>query len=461
MTGRRLAAVIGGSLAGQLAAAALSRAGFEVVILDRDELPDEAAPRKGLPQARHIHVLLVGGQRAMETLLPRLSARLASAGAQVLDITRDVAVHTLCGWHRRHSSGLDSYFLSRDLLDLEVRQAVAALPGVRTLCEYEVIGLVGDLNAVRGVRCRRRGADKDEMTLDADLVVDASGRDSKAPDWLAALGAGAVREQVVEPFLGYSSRLYRMPPGFDAPWKAMIVRSRASVTRGAAIVPIEGGRWLATLAGYSRDWPPIDDDGFLGFADSIGVPQLAQALRAAEPLTPAAGYRRTANRWRRFDEMQHWPQRFIVAGDAVCAFNPYYGQGMSVAALEALAFSDLLSRHADAEDLSALFQQRLARIIAHPWLMATTEECRYPETQGAARGLKTSLNLWFTDRLLLRASHDAEVRTTFMSVAQLVKPSSALLKPRVLFPVLFAPSPRHAVPPPAAAVVSASSQPRL
>src|SRR5262249_16814465 len=171
-----------------------------------------------------------------------------------------------------------------------------------------------------------------------------------------------------------------------------------------------GGRWLVTLAGYSRDWPPTDDDGFLGFAEAIGVPQLPQVLRAAEPLTQAAGYRRTANRWRRYDEMQRWPRRFVVTGDAVCAFNPYYGQGMSVAALEALALSELLSRHADADELSALFQRRIAGVIAHPWLMATTEECRYPLTEGAARGLKTSLNLWFTDRLLMRAAHDPEVR---------------------------------------------------
>jgi 2-polyprenyl-6-methoxyphenol hydroxylase-like FAD-dependent oxidoreductase len=442
MVERKQALVIGGSMAGQLAAAALSRRGFDVTILDRDALPAEAEPRKGLPQGRHIHVLLVGGMRAMETLLPGITRQLIAAGAHLLDFARDVGVHSLAGWHDRHESGLESVFMSRDLIDQEVRRAVAALPGVRTLSGHEVTGLSGDNNVVFGVRCRRRGAEAEDSVFDADLVVDASGRDSKAPNWLAALGLGEVREQVVEPFLGYSTRLCRMPDNFEAPWKAMIVRSHAEITRGGGIVPIEGSRWLVTLAGFSKDYPPLEDTEFMEFARSIGVPEFAQAVAAAEPLSQAYGFRRTTNRWRRYDEMRHWPEGFVAIGDAVCAFNPYYGQGMSVAALSALALGEAFAR--EEAGRCARFQQRLADIIARPWLMATTEECRYPGTQGAARGLKARLNLWFTDRLLTRAAHDPRVRNAFLSVAQLVEPSSILMRPGVLLPVLFAPRGRRA-----------------
>jgi 2-polyprenyl-6-methoxyphenol hydroxylase-like FAD-dependent oxidoreductase len=445
MVERRQALVIGGSLAGQLSAAALARAGFDVTILDRDELPDEAEPRKGLPQGRHIHVLLVGGQRAMERLLPGITGRLTAAGAHLLDFARDVAVHSLAGWHGRHESELESVFMSRDLLDREVRRAVAALPGVRTLSGHEVTGLSGDNNVVFGVRCRRRGADAEDSVFDADLVVDASGRDSKAPNWLAALGLGAAAEQVVEPFLGYSTRLCRMPENFSAPWKAMIVRSHTEITRGGGIVPIEGGRWLVTLAGFSKDYPPLEEAEFMEFARSLGVPEFAQAVAAAEPLSQAVGFRRTTNRWRRYDEMRHWPEGFVAIGDAVCAFNPYYGQGMSVAALSALALGEAMTTGPQ-EERCARFQRRLAEIIARPWLMATTEECRYPGTQGAARGFKTRLNLWFTDRLLTRAAHDPKVRNAFLSVAQLVEPSSILMRPAVLLPVLFAPRGKRAGP---------------
>ena len=333
----RSALVVGGSIAGQLAAAALARHGFAVTILDRDRLPDVAAPRKGVPQSRHLHGLMVGGQRCLETLLPGIAASLIASGAEPLCWTEDVAVHTLAGWHRRFPSDLSSCFMSRDLLDRELRRAVSALPGVRTLQGHEAMALTGSKGIVTGVRCRLRGAQDNERILRADLVVDASGRESRAPDWLADLGFGPVRETVVDAFLGYATRLCRQPEGMNSDWRAMLVRSRTATTRAGAIFPIEGGRCLVTLAGFSRDYPPQDDDGFLEFVRAIGVPEFYDAVRAADPLAPAVGYRRTTNRWRRYHEARRWPEGFIAVGDAVCAFNPYYGQGMAVAAILLLA----------------------------------------------------------------------------------------------------------------------------
>jgi 2-polyprenyl-6-methoxyphenol hydroxylase-like FAD-dependent oxidoreductase len=448
MKARKQAVVIGGSMAGQLAAAALSQAGFQVTILDRDELPGKAAPRKGLPQGRHIHALLVGGQRAIEELLPGLSAQLVQSGAHVLDIVRDIAVHTLAGWYRRDGSGLQAYFMSRDLIDHEVRNAAAKLPGVRTLCSCEALGLLGDTTAVRGMRYRRRGEDGEEISVEADLVVDASGRDSKAPAWLASLGCGNVRESVVDAFLGYATRLYRVPDGFDPGWAAIIARSRDHLTRAGGIVPIEGGRWLATLAGFARDYPPHTGEGFVEFARSLGVTELARALEAAEPIGEPVGYRRTTNRWRRYDAMRDWPEGFVALGDSVCAFNPYYGQGMSTAALSALLLRDTLSSHSRSRRTSRVFQRRLTRLLARPWLMATTEDCRYPETQGAVRDWRTSLNLWFSDRLIERSTHDATVRDTFHAVVHLIKPGTALMRPRIALPILLAPKASQAASPP-------------
>jgi 2-polyprenyl-6-methoxyphenol hydroxylase-like FAD-dependent oxidoreductase len=196
---------------------------------------------------------------------------------------------------------------------------------------------------------------------------------------------------------------------------------------------------VVTLAGFARDYPPQDDEGFLEFARSIGVPDFYEAVRVAEPLGSAVGYRRTTNRWRRYHAAERWPDGFVAVGDAVCAFNPYYGQGMSVAALSALALGALLAKRGPGAGFAREFQRHLARLIATPWLMATTEECRYPETDGARFGWRTRLNLWYTGRLLTRAAHDPDAMKAFVAVSHLLEPFGAVLRPRVLVPVLLRP----------------------
>jgi flavin-dependent dehydrogenase len=202
-------------------------------------------------------------------------------------------------------------------------------------------------------------------------------------------------------------------------------------------MPIEGGRWLVTLAGFSRDYPPQDEAGFMAFARSIAVPELHSALCAAEPLGPAIGYRRTTSRWRRYHEAARWPDGFVALGDAVCSFNPYYGQGMAVAALSAIALGELVAGRGLSPGFAATFQSRLARLLADPWLMATTEDCRHAATVGAVRTWRTRLNLWYTDRLIERATHDPVAMNAFMSVLQLVEPYHTVMRPRVLVPALL------------------------
>jgi len=329
--------------------------------------------------------------------------------------------------------------MSRDLLDREVRRAVAVLPGVETRHGHEVIALAGRNGSVDGLRCRVRGAEGGERSFAADLVVDASGRESRASAWLAALGFGPTREKTVDAFLGYATRLCRRPDAAGADRLPMLVRSRALTTRAGAIFPIEGGRCLITVAGFARDYPPQDADGFLEFARSIGVPEFHAAVQSAEPLAPAAGHRRSTNRWRLHHEAERWPEGFVALGDAVCAFNPYYGQGMAVAAQSAVLLGTLLAGRGPGAGFAAEYQLRLAHLLATPWLMATTEECRYPGTDGGQFGWRTRLNLWYTDRLLTRAAHDPEVMRAFVAVSQLTEPFAAIVRPRILAPVLLRP----------------------
>jgi hypothetical protein len=188
----------------------------------------------------------------------------------------------------------------------------------------------------------------------------------------------------------------------------------------------------------------------------MGVSVFSAALEAAESLGPAVGYRRTTNRWRRYHALPRWPAGFIAFGDSVCAFNPYYGQGMAVAALSAGTLDAMLSRDRPGPGFPAEFQRKLARLLATPWLMATTEECRYPGTVGGAFGWRTRLNLQFTDRLLARATHDPAVMRAFVAASQLVEPFGILLRPGVMLPVLMRPHARPPAPPPRMAIASAT-----
>jgi 2-polyprenyl-6-methoxyphenol hydroxylase-like FAD-dependent oxidoreductase len=427
-------------MAGLLAARVLADHFTDVLILDRDHFPEGPASRKGVPQARHAHLLLVKGRMILESLFPGLSADLLAAGAvPPLDLAADMAWLSPVGWGPRFDSGLTTFFCSRDLLESVVRARVRALPNVRVIsdCEVRELIAVSPGAAVSGVRVRPRDMTSGSPTeYNAELVVDASGRSSRAPEWLEKLGYGRPEESHVNAFLGYASRLYMPPAGFKRDWQVLFYQTRPpNGTRGAALFPMEGGRWLVTLAGTARDYPPTDETAFLEFARSLPDPELYEAIRYAEPLGPISGYQRTENQWRHYERLPAWPEGFLVIGDAVCGFNPVYGQGMSVAALGA----ELLAECLRTEKLSGLerkFQRRLARILEVPWSLATSEDFRYPSTAGGQRSLALRFAHWYLPRLQLLTVERRDAYMKFVWVLHLLAPPSTLLSPRFLIRVL-------------------------
>jgi 2-polyprenyl-6-methoxyphenol hydroxylase-like FAD-dependent oxidoreductase len=426
-TGRH-ALVTGGGIAGLLAARVLADHVARVTVVERDALPAEPAGRTGTPQARHVHVMLTRGQAVLERLFPGLEAELAAAGAVQIDWTADTAWLTPAGWGCRFPSHLRTFASSRDLLEWLMRRRLAADPRISFLAGHEVVGLL-------------RADDGATTPLPADLVVDAGGRGSRAPAWLAEIGYTAPAETVVNAFLGYTSRLYARPARCSGDWKALYLQSQPPRRlRGGVILPIEGERWLVTLVGAGRDYPPADAAGFLEFARSLASPALYEAIREATPLAPLATYRATENRVRHFERLARWPDGFIVAGDAACAFNPVYGQGMTTAALGAATLDECLRAAeragGDWRGLARRFQRALARRNQTPWLLATGADFRTPRTVGRRPGGLARLSLRYFDRVLARAAHDPAVRLTLMEVLHLIKPPAALFQPGTLWRVI-------------------------
>lgn len=434
------AIVIGGSIAGLLAARVLADHFERVTIVERDHLPDGPQPRKGVPQASHVHVLLAKGLHTIESLLPGFGQALASDGAVPVNWGSDARTFGFAGWLPAFTGGPASLLCSRDLLEHHIRRRVLALPQVSVVQAADAIGLrADDSHRVTGlaIHSRDNALDASGRVIEDDLIVDASGRTSKLPDWLSALGYDKPGETTVNSFLGYSSRLYRPPAGFNPGWKALLVRDRdAHHACGAGIYAIENGLWLVNLGASGKAYPPTDNDGFLDFVRALPVPDLYDALVQAQPVSSINGYRRTENRWRHYEQLKRMPDNVVALGDAACAFNPVYGQGMSIAALGAVELGNALKRDGLRPGFALRFQRRLARVVKTPWTMATSEDFRTPMTEGGRPSWITRLMHRYFDRVMAAAVRDPSVHRAFMEVLQLLKPPATLFSPHILAQVL-------------------------
>ncbi|MBN9517861.1 FAD-dependent monooxygenase [bacterium] len=450
------AVVVGGSVAGLLAARALADHFDRVTVLDRDRLPNGPDPRKGTPQARHIHVLLTAGRRVLERLFPGLVQDLVAAGAEDYDAIADLEWISPVGPGVRFPSNTRLLGATRDLIEWGVRSRVAARPNVRVRSGVDVTGYRLDPAGRRvvGVTVEdRMGEWTVADALGADLVVDAAGRGSRTPQFLAALGFPRPRETVVNGFLGYASRVVRPPARWAADWKTFHVQCAPPARRrGGVIAAVEGGRWAVTLAGGGTDYPPTDEEGFRDFARSLADPRFAEAYEAAVPLTPIVGTKSTENRVHHYEEMARRPEGLLVTGDAACAFNPVYGQGMSAAAVGAEVLAGCLRKMwPGAAGLAARFQKRLARANSRPWLLATGEDYRYTEAEGPPPGRLVRLAHRYIDRITALAARDPRVRRRFTEVIHLVRPPASLFTPALAARALFArgrvaPSPIRSAP---------------
>jgi len=435
------AVVIGASMAGLLAARVLSDSFERVTIIERDRLEGKEA-RKGVPQGRQTHGILRKGAAVMEELFPDLFPALLEGGTTEVDAGAEFRWYQFGVWKIQFKSGIRAYSLSRPWLEGEIRQRVASRANVRFLDGSEVSRLCAstDGKRVSGVQVRSMDGECCEEELTADLVVDASGRGSQASHWLKDLGYPEVEETTVKVDVGYATRTFRRPKQFPADWRGLLIYNTPPQEKRIGLAfPIEGERWIVTVGGLLKDYPPSDEAGFLEYVRSLPHQALYELIRDAEPLSPVATMRFPANRRRYYERMSRLPEGFVIMGDAVCSFNPIYGQGMTVAAIEAetlkICLQQRLRRQGNMVGFARQFQKAIAKPISIAWMFTTSEDLRYPETEGK-RPFGIGVFQWYTKRLLQAASSDARLALSFYQVMNMLKPPTILFAPRVLAAVL-------------------------
>lgn len=434
-TPARTAVVLGGSHSGMLAARALADVADRVVVVERDALPAAPGPRKGLPQARHAHMLWSGGARAMEELLPGITGALGEAGANRLPVTTDVVALGTRGWFRRWAESHHVILAGRDLLDATVRARVLADRRIELVERAEAVGLTGTDAAVTGVRIRP--GDGPERTLDADLVVDASGRGSQAARWLTALGLPLAERREVDAGLAYASRLYLAPAAARDDFPVINVqpdRRDGGPGRAGFLLPIEEGRWIVTLCGTRGGRPSPENDDFVRFArEELRHPVIGELLEQADPLSDVAFTRTTVNRRHFYERMPVWPANFAVLGDALAAFNPVYGHGLAVAAQSALLLRDTVRRHGwAAPGLSRLIQKAVSRPVGAAWDLAIGQDVFYPGATEQGPTLRDRLVTAYVDRLMYTATGNGRIARRVTDVTSLERGAGVLLTPSVL-----------------------------
>jgi 2-polyprenyl-6-methoxyphenol hydroxylase-like FAD-dependent oxidoreductase len=429
------AVVLGASMAGMLAARVLADAYAQVTVIDRDELPETPMHRRGVPHGRHIHGLLARGQQALEELFPGLTAELVTHGVPAGDMLADTRLYLSGHRLRQAHAGLVVLCASRPVLEGHVRARVRALPNLIVLDRCDIAGLAAapDGRRVTGVRVLRRADGSAEQVLGADLVVDATGRGARTPVWLEALGYSRPQEDQVRIGLGYATRTYRLPPDALGGDLAVLQAATPQHPRTGALQMLEGERWMLTLGGILGDHPPTDPDGFLAFARSLRFPDIYETIRDAEPLDDPVPFRFPASVRHRYERLDRFPDGLLVLGDAVASFNPIYGQGMSVAAVEALALRRHLER--GTEPQPRRWFRDLARLVDVPWEIAAGGDLVFPDVQGRRTPKSRLLNAYIA-RLHAAAAHDASLASAFVRVAGLVAPPQTLLRPGVALRVL-------------------------
>lgn len=432
------AIVVGASLAGLTAAAALAERFDRVTVIDRDRLPADAHPRGGVPQGRHGHILLPAGLRELTDLFPGIVDDLRARGAHIIPMP-EVRFHIAGGTLAPDDASLEIVGTTRPLLEAVVRARLQALPGVAVVDGHEARGLVTTPNRgrVTGLRVRALGGGA-ERTIDASLVVDASGRGSPSPRWLEDLGYAPPAVERFPVGVHYATRLFRRRPDDLDGCRHVVASVPPGGRRGGFAVAVEDDRCLITLVGVLGERPPTDLAGFADYARSLETSDLHWLVDGATPVgAPSAGGFPAYLR-RRYDRLRRLPGNHVAVGDAVCSFNPVYAQGMTVAVREASTLAEVLDTDGPAHVGPAFFR-RTRPLIDAAWTLATGADLGHPDVDGR-RTIGWRILTRYLGRLFKVAHRDGDVADAYLRVVSMVAPPPSLLHPRTVWRVLTGPT---------------------
>ena len=418
--GETNAIVIGGSIAGLLAAKVLTAHFDRVTIIERDVLHDVRGHRRGVPHGRHAHALLAGGQNVVEKLFPGFTQAIVNDGALLADTAKDGGWFIEGDFLKRAETGEYSISLSRPFLESRIREKVIQTRGIEIVEGLAVRGL----ELMKG---RVTGVEIDDGVLSADLVVDASGRGSQTPKWLETHGYERPAEERIEVQLAYTTRHFRRRQDhFNG--DVFLAIPRTADGRGGVALAQEGDRWIVTLFGYFGKNAPEDIDGFREYARLLPTPVLYEMIRDAEPLDEASTFKFPASARRRYERLKKFPDGLLTFGDAICSFNPIFGQGMSAAAMQANVLSKELKK--GTKSLGKRFFRSAARVIDGPWNIAVGSDLKMPQTVGERNAMTKFFN-WYIEKLHKTAHTNAAATRCFIRVAQLLDPPTAVLSPTI------------------------------
>jgi 2-polyprenyl-6-methoxyphenol hydroxylase-like FAD-dependent oxidoreductase len=371
--------IIGGGIAGLLAAHALAGRFERVTVLERERYPADAnapapAARRGVPQSRCLHLLMAAGALAFDQLMPGWREAAIALGAVPFDASADAVLRFAGGSLPRTPSGITAYACSRALLEDVLRAGLADRPTVRVHAGHKVVGLLSDPPGERVIGIQIAGRSADEATLAADLVVDCSGAGSTLCRWIARLpnsGTSPLQEILVESGKAYVSRWFHLEPDHAPDWHCLAIAPTVSTAlRSAMMLRAEGDRWGVVLLAPAGAPLPADDAAFLDFTADLGDGELRKTLTRARPVSPIYRYGPTSNRLMRYDRLTTWPAGLAAIGDSVCALDPYLGLGMTAAARGAVLLGTHLDREHD-NTVGLEFQKQLAALTAPLWRWAT------------------------------------------------------------------------------------------
>lgn len=432
------AVVLGASLAGLVHASVLAERFDRVTLVERDVLPDDPQQRRGVPQGSHVHLLVPGGVAGLEQLLPGVLDDMSARGAHVIAAPE---WHFHMGGDRLALADADLRIAgaTRPLIEGVVRDRVLAFEGVRLLDGWSARELVTtpDQSRVTGVQVRAEADGSEvqqEHRLDADLVVDTTGRGSPSPRWLAELGYSPPEEQRLKVDVHYTTRLFHRDPADLDGCRHVLVDIPPDGRRGGVALAVEGDRWLVTLIGMLGERPPTEPEGFTDYAASLWQGDLHRIVEGAAPSGEPSTRAFPAFSWQRYDRLRRLPERYLVSGDAVCSFDPRFGQGMTVAIVEALALGRVLDRHGlDRVGTRVLAAARPT--VQDAWDMATGSDLAHEEVEGP-RPLSWRITSAYLQRLLPVAHHDPMVAAALIRAVGMLDRPQQLMHPRTLRRVL-------------------------